>query len=167
MTEEKTVKNDLVVVMDYTLTVDSEVLDTSEGRDPLEFLQGHGNIIPGLEKEMLGMSVGESKEVTVKPAEGYGEIDEEAYMEVPTNQFPDHIPVELGTELQVQNEEGEPVYARIDKIENNVAQLNFNHPLAGKKLHFKVKVVGLRKANEVELSHGHVHQHGHDRHINE
>ncbi len=167
MSKDKNVQNDLVVAIDYTLTVDNEVLDTSEGRNPLEFLQGHGNIIPGLEKAMLGMSIGESKDVTVKPAEGYGEIDEEAYMEVPTNQFPEHIPTEVGTELQVQNEEGQPVYARIEKVENNVAQLNFNHPLAGKTLHFKVKVVALREANAVELSHGHVHEHGHDRHIDQ
>ena len=156
-----TVANDLVVAMDYKLVIDGEVVDSSEGQEPLEFLQGHSNIIPGLEQEMLGMKIGESKDVVVQPAEGYGEIDEEAYMDVPTNQFPEEIPVEVGTELQVQNEEGQPVYARIDAIEKNIATLNFNHPLAGKELHFSVSVTALREPSAEELEHGYVH-HGHE-----
>lgn len=160
MSKDKTVKKDLVVAIEYTLTVDGEILDTSNGREPLEFLQGHGNIISGLEKEMDGMEIGDEKTVIVAPAEGYGELNEEAIMDVPTNQFPENIPVEVGTELQVQNEQGEPTYARITNVENNVATLNFNHPLAGKKLEFDVKVIGLREPGEEELAHGHVH-HGH------
>ena len=157
-----TVVNDLVVAMDYRLSVDGEVVDSSEGQEPLEFLQGHSNIIPGLEREMLGMKIGESKDVVIQPAEGYGELDPEAVMEIPQNQFPDHIPVEVGTELQVENEEGEPVYARIDKVENNVVELNFNHPLAGKELHFSVSVIALREPSAEELEHGHVHhEHNH------
>ena len=161
MTEEKVVKNNLVVTIDYTLTVDGEVIDSSAEHEPLEFLQGHGNIIPGLEREMLGMKIGESKAVIVSPADGYGEIDEEAFMEIPSNQFPENIPVEVGIELQAQNEEGGPAYARIEKIENNIVLLNFNHPLAGKELHFAVKVVGIREPSEEELAHGHVHYEGH------
>lgn len=160
-----TVANDLVVVMDYSLRVDGNVIDESSEDEPLQYLQGHQNIIPGLEREMLGMKVGESKEVEVSPEDGYGEHDPEAFVEVPKNQFPDHIPTDVGTELQVENEQGDPVYARIDKLENNVVTLNFNHPLAGKKLHFTVKVRGLREPNAEELAHGHVHQHGHDRHL--
>jgi len=162
MTEEKVVKDNLVVAIDYTLTVDSKVTDSSEGREPLEFLQGYGNIIPGLEREMQDMKIGESKDVVVSPIDGYGETDEEAFMEVPTNQFPENIPVEVGTELQVQNEKGEPAYAQIEKVENNIALLNFNHPLAGKELHFAVKVVALREPSEEELTHGHVHHNGHE-----
>lgn len=160
MSEEKTVKEDLVIAIDYTLTVDGEVLDSSKDRDPLEFLQGHGNIIPGLEKEMVDMKIGDEKKVRVPPKEGYGELNKDAFMDVPTNQFPEDIPVKVGTELQVQNEKGEPTYARITKVDNNVAQLDFNHPLAGKKLNFDVKVVGIREPNSEELEHGHVH-HGH------
>ncbi len=157
MSEEKKVKENLVVSINYHLTVDGEIIDSSEDREPLEFLQGHGNIIFGLEKEMLGMEIGESKNVIVSPNEGYGEIDEEAFLEIPTNQFPENIPVEIGTELEVQNEEGKPTYARIEEIENNMAILNFNHPLAGKKLHFALKVVALREPSKEELEHGHVH----------
>jgi FKBP-type peptidyl-prolyl cis-trans isomerase SlyD len=159
-----TVKNDLVVVMDYSLRVDGEVIDSSSESEPMQYLQGHQNIIPGLESEMEGMKIGESKDVVVSPAEGYGELDDEAFIEVPKNQFPEHIPVEVGTELQVENEEGQPVYARIDKIEKNIVTLNFNHPLAGKELNFTVTVLALREPNAEELAHGHVHQHGHDRH---
>ncbi len=157
-----TVANDLVVAIDYSLRVDGDVIDSSEGQEPLEYLQGHQNIIPGLEKEMLGMKIGESKEVEVQPKEGYGENDPEAFVEIPKNQFPEHIPVEIGTELQVENEQGQPVYARIDAIENNIVTLNFNHPLAGKKLHFNVKVLAIREANAEELTHGHVHSGHHD-----
>ncbi|MBT3313363.1 MAG: peptidylprolyl isomerase [Anaerolineae bacterium] len=162
MTEEKIVKDDLIVAMEYSLTVDGEVIDSSEGREPLEFLQGKGNIIPGLEREMLGMKIGESKDVTVKPEDGYGIADETAFMEIPTNQFPENIPMEVGIELQVQNEEGQPAYARIEEIENNIALLNFNHPLAGKELLFAVKVIDIREASEEELAHGHVHHEGHE-----
>ena len=154
-----TVTNDLVVAIDYTLRVDDEIIDQSVEGEPLAYLQGHQNIIVGLEREMLGMKIGESKEVEIEPKDGYGEADPEALMEIPKNQFPDHIPVEIGTELQVENEQGEPVYARIDAVENNVVTLNFNHPLAGKKLHFSVKVVELREPSEEELAHGHVHHH--------
>lgn len=162
MSEENVVKNDLVVAMDYSLTVDSKVIDSSKEREPLEFLQGHGNIIPGLEREILGMRIGESKEVIVSPAEGYGETEEDAFMEVPANQFPENIPVEVGTEIQIENEDGEPAYARIDKIENNMAELNFNHPLAGKELHFAIKIITIRDPTEEEMKHGHVHNHDHE-----
>ena len=157
MTDKIVVKDDLVVAIDYTLKVDGEVVDSSEGREPLEFLQGHGNIIAGLEREMLGMKIGESKDVLVSPLDGYGEIDEEAYMEIPSNQFSENIPVEIGIELEVQNEEGQPAYARIEEIENNLVLLNFNHPLAGKTLNFSVKLVTLREPSEEELAHEHVH----------
>jgi FKBP-type peptidyl-prolyl cis-trans isomerase SlyD len=160
-----TIENDLVVVIDYSLHVDGELVDSSGEQEPLQYLQGHNNIIPGLEREMLGMKIGESKTVVVSAEEGYGELDPEALMEIAKNQFPNHIPVEVGTELQVEDEEGNPTYARIDEVENNVVTLNFNHPLAGKELHFTVKVLALREPNAEELAHGHVHEHGHDRHI--
>ena len=155
----KKVEENLIIAIDYTLTVGDEVVDSSEGRELLEFLQGAGNIILGLEREMFNMAIGESKKVTVSPAEGYGEIDNEAFMEIPTNQFPENVPVEVGTELEVKNEEGEPAYVRIDKVENNIALLNFNHPLAGKELNFDVKVISIREPSEEELAHGHVHHH--------
>ena len=83
-------------------------------------------------------------------------------MEVPTNQFPKNIPLEVGTEIQIENEEGEPAYARIDKIKDNMAQLNFNHPLAGKELHFAIKIIAIRDPSEEEIAHGHVHHPDHE-----
>jgi len=161
MTEEIKVKDGHVVSMEYTLEVDGDVADTSEGREPLEFVHGAGNIIPGLEREMTGMAVGESKDVIVPAVDAYGEQDDSAFMDVPRGQFPKEIPIEIGTEIQVQNQNGQPMYSRIDKIEGDNVRLNFNHPLAGKELHFAVKVVGLRDATAEEKEHGHVHNPGH------
>jgi len=96
-----TVQNDVVVSMEYTLHVDNEEIDSSKGQDPLQFLAGHGNIISGLEREMIGMKVGESKGVVIAPTDGYGEFDDEAFMDVPRAEFPQDIPVEEGLELTV------------------------------------------------------------------
>lgn len=155
--EKKKVQAGRVVAMDYTLHVDGEKIDSSEGREPLEYLHGAGNIIPGLEREMAGMEIGESKQVVVSPADGYGESDPDAFIEIPRSEFPQDIPLELGLELQVQDPSGNPMYARIDAITDESVRLDFNHPLAGKELHFNVKIVGLREPTEEELDHGHVH----------
>jgi FKBP-type peptidyl-prolyl cis-trans isomerase SlyD len=156
-----TVQNNVVVSMEYTLHVDNEEIDSSKGQDPLQFLAGHGNIISGLEREMIGMKVGESKSVVIAPAEGYGEFDEAAFIQVPRGAFPQDLPVEEGAELTVRDEAGQARYARVDTIDGDNVTLNFNHPLAGDELHFNVKVVGLREPTAEELEHGHVHQDGH------
>ncbi|HLO14905.1 MAG TPA: peptidylprolyl isomerase [Anaerolineales bacterium] len=156
-----TVQNNIVVSMEYTLNVDGEEIDSSKGQDPLQFLVGYGNIISGLEREMIGMKVGESKDVVIPPVDGYGEFDEEAFMNVPRTAFPQDIPVEEGTELTVKDDSGQSRYARIDTVEGDTVTLNFNHPLAGDELHFNVKVVGVREPTAEEIEHGHVHQNGH------
>src|ERR671918_1654682 len=135
-----TVQKDVVVSMEYTLQVDNEDIDSSKGQDPLQFLVGHGNIISGLEREMIGMKVGESKDVVILPADGYGEFDEDAYMDVPRGEFPNDMPVQEGLELTVRDDSGQARYARVDNIEGDTVTLNFNHPLAGDELHFNVKV---------------------------
>ena len=152
------VQTNVVVSMEYTLRVDDEEIDSSKGQEPLQFLAGHGNIISGLEREMIGMKVGESKDVVIQPADAYGEFDEEAFMAVPRGAFPSDIPVEEGAELTVKDDAGNSRYARIDAVEGDNVTLNFNHPLAGDELHFNVKVVALREPTEEELEHGHVHQ---------
>jgi FKBP-type peptidyl-prolyl cis-trans isomerase SlyD len=159
--EKDSVQNDMVVSMEYTLQVENEEIDSSKGQDPLQFLVGHGNIISGLEREMMGMKVGESKDVVIQPADAYGEFDDEAYMDVPRGDFPQDLPIEEGTELTVRDESGQSRYARIDAIDGDTVRLNFNHPLAGDELHFNVKVVGLREPTSEEMEHGHVHQDGH------
>ena len=161
MNEALKVQDGHVVSMDYTLHVDGEVLDTSSGHEPLEFLQGAGNIIPGLEQELYGMTIGESKKVIVQPEDGYGTLDSEAFVDVPKEQFPPTIPLETGIEIQVTNQDGQPMSARIDSVSDDSVRLDFNHPLAGKELHFDVKVVALRNPTDEETEHGHVHGGGH------
>jgi FKBP-type peptidyl-prolyl cis-trans isomerase SlyD len=156
----ETVQDGVVVSMEYTLHVDGEQLDTSEGQGPLQFLVGYGNVISGLEQEMMGMKIGDSKNVVVQPENGYGEFDEEAFITVPRDQFPKDIPVEVDTELTVRDDEGHARYARVESIEGDTVRLDFNHPLAGAELHFNVKVVALREPSEEELEHGHVHEEG-------
>jgi len=155
------VQDGVVVSIEYTLKVDNEVVDSSDGHGPLQFLAGHGNIVPGLESEMQGMKIGDSKDVVVAPADGYGEYDEEANMDVPRSQFPEDMPVEVDLELTVRDDSGEGRYARIESIEGETVKLNFNHPLAGDELNFNVKVVALREPTAEELDHGHVHEGGH------
>jgi FKBP-type peptidyl-prolyl cis-trans isomerase SlyD len=151
------VADDVVVSIDYSLTVEGQVVDSTEGDEPLQFLQGHQNIIPGLEKELNGMKIGDSKKVVVSPDEAYGEIDEENIIEVPRDEFPTEIPLEIGTELEVKNADGEVLTATISEISEKTVKLDFNHPLAGKQLTFDVTVIDLRDATEEELTHGHVH----------
>ena len=160
--EPMLVADDLVISMDYVLTVDGEILDSSEGTEPIAFLQGHSNIIPGLEKEIYGMAVDESRKVSVKPEEGYGVFDPDSVSDIPKSEFPDEIPLETGIELQMKDESGEIMHARITKVKKETVTLDFNHPLAGKTLEFDVKVVGIREATAEEIDHGHVHgEHGH------
>jgi len=162
MTELKKVDDGQVVSMHYTLHVNGQVLDSSEGGEPLQFIQGMGHIIPGLEHELYEMKIGDSKKVVVAAKDGYGEIDTEAFMDVPRDSFPPEVPVEIGTELELRDQSDHPVYARIETITEENVRLNMNHPLAGKELHFDVKIADLRPATEEEVSHGHVHDHGHD-----
>ncbi len=151
------VAKDLVISMDYELTVEGDVVDKSEPGDPIEFIQGHENIIPGLEKAIEGLTVGTSKEVFVKAAEAYGEYDPEGFVEVPKAEFPEEIPLEVGLEISVTNDDGNELSAFIEEISLETITLNFNHPLAGKDLTFKVKIVDIREATAEELEHGHVH----------
>ena len=155
------IADDVVVSLDYTLTVDNEVVDTSEDSEPIVFLQGHGNIIPGLEQALYGLAAGEQKEVVVQPADGYGELDPEAFADVPRKEFPPQIPMEVGIELQMRDKSGDILDARIDAVDEDTVRLDFNHPLAGKQLNFSVTVVSLRSASPEELEHGHVHIPGH------
>lgn len=146
-----------VVSMHYTLHVDGRLIDTSADGEPLQFIQGMGQIIPGLEHQLYDMKVGETKQVTVAPQDGYGEVDAEAFMDVPRSAFPANIPVEQGIELELRDQAGHPVYARIDAVGEDSVRLDMNHPLAGKELHFEVTITALRPATEDEIAHGHVH----------
>jgi FKBP-type peptidyl-prolyl cis-trans isomerase SlyD len=161
--EELKVQDGQVVSMEYALHVDGELIDQSEKDEPLEFIQGEGHIIPGLEQAIYGLTVGDAKSVVVSAKEGYGEFDAEAFTEVPRDQFPSDFPLNPGVELQVKTDEGEILAARIESVGDEAVRLDFNHPLAGKELHFAIKVLALRQATDEEIAHGHVHgDHGHD-----
>jgi FKBP-type peptidyl-prolyl cis-trans isomerase SlyD len=156
-TNKSIVDKDVVVTLDYTLKVAGEIVDTSEGGDPIVFLQGHGQIIPGLESALYGMSIGDSKKVEVSPEEGYGEIDEKAFTLIPRDEFPSDIPLEPGVGLRLRDDDGEVMDAQIASVDAENVRLDFNHPLAGKDLQFSVTVLDLREATQEELEHGHVH----------
>lgn len=155
--EKLEITDGMVVDLNYTLKVDKQVVDSSEGAEPIKFIQGEGHIIEGLEKELYGMKIGDDKNVVVSPENGYGNLKEEAIIDVPKDEFPEEIPLKPGTELKVQNQAGETMNARIAAVQQDSVRLDFNHPLAGKELHFQVSVNDLREATEEEKEHGHVH----------
>jgi FKBP-type peptidyl-prolyl cis-trans isomerase SlyD len=157
MPEPLKVDDGQVVSMHYTLHVDGQVVDSSSEGEPLQFIQGMGHIIPGLEHELYDMNIGDSKNIIVAARDGYGEENDEAFMEVPRDAFPTNVPLMPGTEMELRDQADHPVYARIDSIGEESIRLNMNHPLAGKELHFDVKIADLRPATNEEISHGHVH----------
>jgi|SRR5690606_30280599 len=162
MTSDKakmTVQDDMVVSLDYTLRLDDgEVIDSSDGREPLEYLQGHGQIIPGLENELYGMAVGEEKSVTVSPGDGYGDYDDSRLQQVPLDAFPEGMELEEGMSVRMRDSNSGQLFdAYIDEIGDDAVTLDFNHPLAGETLYFEVKIANLRQASPEELSHGHAH----------
>ena len=155
--DEKIVGNDLVVSLSYTLKVDGEIVEYTEEGETLDYLHGHDNIVSGLETALYGLSVGTTKEVSVEPEEGYGYYDEEALFEVDREDFPEEVPLEIGVELQVRDEDDDVAVAVIAGVTDDTVTLDFNHPFAGKTLHFAVTVEDIREPTEEELEHGHVH----------
>jgi len=158
----KTARN-MVVSFHYTLRDDTgEVLDSSAGREPLSYLHGHGNIIPGLERALEGTSAGHRSHVTVDAADAYGETNPDLIFEAPREHFPADLKLEAGTRVYAEGPEG-PVSFTVVRVTESGAVLDGNHPLAGKQLHFDIEVVDVRPATEEELAHGHVHgPGGHD-----
>lgn len=153
----QTIQDDVIVTLNYTVKVDGEVVDTSEGHEPIEFIQGMGHVIDGLESNLYGMAAGESKQFTIDPQQGYGEQDPDAIAEIPRAEFPPDIPLEPGVELVLKDEEGDEMEAHIVGVGEEKVIVDFNHPLAGKAMDFTVEVIALRWATEEELDHRHVH----------
>lgn len=147
-----------VASIDYTLTDDEgQVLDTSEGREPLTYLHGEGNLIPGLETALEGQNPGDSLSVTIEPAEAYGEHDERLIQQVPMAAFEGVESVEPGMRFQATDEQGQGRVVTVTGIEGDEVTVDANHPLAGQSLNFEVSVVEVREATSEEIDHGHVH----------
>lgn len=146
-----------VVSMHYTLTNPTgEVLDSSQGKDPLAYLHGHGNIIPGLEKQLEGKAAGDKLVAEVPAAEAYGEHNKDLIVDATRSQFPEDVDLQPGMRFQAQTPQG-PRIAQIESIEGDTVKVDTNHPLAGVDLKFDVEIVEVREASKEEIDHGHVH----------
>lgn len=146
-----------VVSIHYTLTGDDgTILDSSDGRDPLSYIHGMGNIIPGLEAQLLGKSTGDTFKASIAPEDGYGEFDTAQIIQVSRSQFEGVKDLAVGMQFTASGPDGNQMVT-ITKVENDIVTVDGNHPLAGQTLHFDVNVVDVREATADEMSHGHVH----------
>ncbi|HHJ38783.1 MAG: peptidylprolyl isomerase [Methylothermaceae bacteria B42] len=151
------VSENKVVSIHYTLKNDAgEVIDSSTGRDPLTYLHGAGNIIPGLEKALAGKDSGEHVDVSIAPEEAYGARNESLIQSVPKAAFEGVDKIEPGMQFQAQTPSGMQVLTVVEVKDDEVV-VDGNHPLAGQTLHFSVDIAEVRDATEEELSHGHAH----------
>ncbi len=152
------IQNNSVVSFHYSLTDDDGIsIDSSEGKEPLGYLHGAGNIIPGLEKALEGKEVGDSLTVAVKAAEGYGEVQKELIQEVPREAFQGIDTIELGMQFEAQTGQGGSVPVTVIAVTDELVTVDGNHPLAGKNLNFDVSIEEIREASEEELAQGHIH----------
>jgi len=154
-----------VVGIDYSLHLgDGRVVDASEPGQPLTYLHGEGQIVPGLESALEGLSVGDRKQVVVPAGDGYGEHDARGVQEVERAAFPPAFEPQVGMALTAEGPDGESVPFTVREVRPGSVVIDLNHPLAGKALHFDVTVREVRAATAEELEHGHAHGpegHGH------
>ncbi len=146
----------------YVLTVENQQVDSADETNPLVYIAGVGMMIPGFERELEGMSAGEEFEFELASEDAYGARNEDAVVPVPRDVFVvdgvfNEEVVRVGAMLPMQDQHGNPLQGMIVEIGNEAVTMDFNHPLAGKDLHFKGSVVDVREATEEEISHGHVH----------
>ncbi len=148
-----------VISFHYTLTnVEGEVIDTSrDSHDPFAYMEGTGQISPGLEKSMALLSVGDKRVIEVEAADAYGEHDAELIVEVPRSKIPNPEEVEVGDQFQATGPNDEMLLFRVIEVNGDQLKLDGNHPLAGEKLKFDVEVMQIRDATAEEIAHGHAH----------
>ena len=156
--------NNSVVSFHYVLTnTAGEVLDASSENQPLTYLHGSRNIIPGLENELTGKVAGAEFSVTVQPEDGYGPRQPQLIQEVPRNSFPDPEGIKPGMQFSAQSDQG-TLSVVVSKVTDDLVTVDGNHPLAGEVLHFAVRIAEVRDASAEEIAHGHVHGPGHAHH---
>ncbi|MAT50642.1 MAG: peptidylprolyl isomerase [Porticoccaceae bacterium] len=159
-----TVKNNAVVSFHYTVRDEDGVqLDSSSGKAPLSYLHGANNIIPGLEEALEGKTTGDSLQVTIPPAQAYGEHMDQLVESVPRSAFGEVENLEVGMRFEAQTPQG-PISVVVTSVEGDNVTVDGNHPLAGKTLSFDVTIDSVREATEEELAHGHVHGEGGHQH---
>lgn len=151
------IKKDKVVTIDYSLRDEAgKLLDSSEGGEPLIYLHGNDNIIPGLEKHLEGKNPGDSVSCTVPAGEAYGERDETLVFKVSKKDFGEGVEVTPGMQFEAHGEQGAQIVTVVN-VNGDDVTIDANHPLAGENLHFDIHVLNVREATEEELQHGHVH----------
>src|SRR5512142_2154183 len=147
-----------VVDLDYSLHLgDGEVVDRSDPGEPLTYLHGEGEIVPGLENALEGMEAGQKKQVVVSPGDGYGDRDPDRVQRVPRKAFPAGFVPEVGMELSAQGPEGDEIPFVVQRVEPDAVTIDLNHPLAGRTLSFDVTVREVRDSTAEERAHGHAH----------
>jgi len=152
-----TISQDQVVSIHYTLRDDAgELIDRSAEGEPLSYLHGHGNLIPGLERALTGREAGDRLQVKIAPTDGYGEYNQGLVQQVPRRALKGIDDLQVGMRLQAQTPQG-PRAVTVTQLSGDLVTLDGNHPLAGKSLNFEVEVAAVRPATEEELAHGHVH----------
>jgi len=142
--EDVVVKNGSKVAFDYSLSVDGKVIDQSAGKAPLEYTHGEGKLLPGLAKGIEGMKVGEEKTIELKPEDAYGQSNPLAFQEVPASSLPAELKPQVGMILEANDKNGQAFPVRVAEIKGDKIVMDFNHPLAGKTLTFKVKVASIK-----------------------
>jgi FKBP-type peptidyl-prolyl cis-trans isomerase SlyD len=153
------VEKDKVITIDYTLKdSDGQTIDSSDDSEPLVYLHGNDNLIPGLEKRLEGKKEGDKLSCVINPGEAYGDYDESLVFTVQKSNFADPSKIEEGMQFEAHGEDG-PRVVTVVAVKGDEVTVDANHPLAGEDLHFDVKVVGIREATAEELAHGHVHSH--------
>lgn len=159
------IKENSVVTMHYELKdAQGEVLDSSKGQEPLVYLHGAGNIIPGLEEALVGKTVGDTVDAVIAPEKGYGMPVDALVQTVPKEAFGEEVSkVEVGMRFQAETEQG-PVPVVVTAMDDTTVTVDGNHPLAGKELHFNVSIAEVREASAEETEHGHVHGPGGHQH---
>ena len=137
----QTIQQGSTVQLHYTLSVEGKVVDSTAGGAPFTYVQGRGAIIPGLERQMVGLTVGDKRSITVDPEEAYGAVDPAAVVEVPKDKLPKDIAPKVGDVFRVTDHNGHPFPATVREIKDQTVMLDLNHPLAGKTLQFQVEVL--------------------------
>lgn len=161
-TNTQRIADGMVVSVAYTLTVEGEEVTQMTAQEPLQYLHGAENIVPGLENALTGKKVGDKLSLTILPEEGYGDYDDENIDEITRDSIGAIEDIEVGMDVEVEDEDGFAYIAQVREITGDNIVLDFNHPLAGKTLGYEVEIIDLRLATEDELAHGHPHGFGFD-----